>query len=85
MPCTPDILLLASDLGPFAKAVHLPGLIQGPHGEAARPFGTTFVCVNPGRLSKFSFAHLKVAPGGSLLKGPTAGFSGRCRVEIRRV
>lgn len=65
MPATPDLLVLPSDLAPFAKLC--PVLTPG-HGGAAAPAdgaaagepgaavaaqaSSSFVCVNPGRLTK---------------------------------
>lgn len=61
LPVTPDILLLPSDLNPFAKLVSLP---TAPPAEADPALHTQHtsttsnagqvVCVNPGRLTKGS-------------------------------
>ena len=62
LPCTPDILVLPSDLAPFAKLVP----VEGPSGDSATPDGAaassssladagtkgSVVCVNPGRLAR---------------------------------
>ena len=59
LPVTPDILVLPSDLNPFAKLLPLP---SAPPHEAdpvlqskptpAGPNAGQVVCVNPGRLTK---------------------------------
>ncbi len=51
MPASPDLLVLPSDLAPFAKLcpVHELG---GSGGEAAAAAGGSTVCINPGRLTK---------------------------------
>ena len=47
MPCTPDIVLLPSDLAPFAKVAPCG---DAP-SEAASPAALQkIVCINPGRL-----------------------------------
>ena len=61
LPVTPDILLLPSDLNPFAKLVPLPvapspeadQALHTQHMPAASNAGQV-VCVNPGRLTKGS-------------------------------
>eukprot|EP00884_Botryococcus_braunii_P008651 jgi/Botrbrau1/17788/Bobra.0127s0039.1 len=88
MPCSPDLLLLPSDLAPFAKAVPLPPL---PHpsdtspGEPQPSKSPSFVCVNPGRLSKFTFAHMRIGPSSTQLGMDAGPLADRCRAEIRRV
>ena len=55
MPSTPDLLVLPSDLAPFAKLcpVHeLGGSGGASGGEAAAAAGGSMVCINPGRLTK---------------------------------
>ena len=70
MPCTPDIMLVPSDLNPFAKLilVQSPSPInseQAPAGQRSVNLGH-IVCVNPGRLTKGAaggtFAQLQIAP-----------------------
>ena len=77
MPCTPDILLLPSDLSVFAKPLQLPtaeqlqraaGVQEGeevpPAAQAA--LGGTVLCINPGRLAKGTtggtLAQLQIKP-----------------------
>lgn len=67
LPCTPDILILPSDLAPFAKLVAAespakPGaaadaaktdaLAGGDVGRRQRLVMGNVVCINPGRLAK---------------------------------
>ena len=71
LPCTPDILILPSDLAPFAKLVPVEGPSSACAGTgasngaegAAEPAGHV-VCVNPGRLvrdkSGATYARLRV-------------------------
>ena len=48
MPATPDILVLPSDLAPFAKVVSL----HQTSSEQAGADQSSFVCINPNRLTK---------------------------------
>ena len=65
LPCTPDILILPSDLAPFAKLVAAESPARsgaaadaanlgaaGDAGARQRVVMGTVVCVNPGRLAK---------------------------------
>lgn len=62
MPCTPDLLVLPSELAPFAKLCPVHQLPSGETAaaagnEAAQPPAATLqggsvVCINPGRLTK---------------------------------
>ena len=70
MPCTPDIMLVPSDLNPFAKlaSVQKPTPIaseQTAAGQNSTSIGH-IVCINPGRLTKGTaggtFAHVQIAP-----------------------
>ncbi|KAG2447187.1 hypothetical protein HYH02_007930 [Chlamydomonas schloesseri] len=88
LAAAPDMLLMPSDLAPFAKvlrpeswaAAAPPGLVAagGCPAAAAAPV----VIVNPGRLSRGgaggSFAHVVVVPGSGPLHE-------RVRVEVKRV
>ncbi|KAG2444445.1 hypothetical protein HXX76_001198 [Chlamydomonas incerta] len=88
LAAAPDLLLLPSDLAPFAKvlrpeawaAAAPPGLVAA--GGCAAAAAAPVVMVNPGRLSRGgaggSFAHVVVAPGGGPLHE-------RVRVEVKRV
>ena len=98
MPVLPDLLLLPSDLAPFAKAVPA----GGPHPEAAAvaagsssngsgsdggsSSGRAVLAVNPGRLAKGNgggtYAVATLAPGAAARPG---GLAANCRVEIVRV
>ncbi|DBB04040.1 TPA: DNA polymerase alpha subunit B [Trebouxia sp. C0004] len=71
LPVTPDVLLLPSDLNPFAKLVSLPAPPpKGAHTDAypssAVQTAGQVVCVNPGRLAKGAgggtFATFQIAP-----------------------
>ena len=77
MPCTPDILLMPSDLSVFAKPLQLPsaqqlqqaaGAQDGQLAQAAAGVGLggKVLCVNPGRLAKGptggTFAQLQIKP-----------------------
>ena len=58
LPITPDILLLPSDLNPFAKLLPIPFAPPQPadlalHAQGSKRAGQV-VCVNPGRLTKGS-------------------------------
>ena len=68
---TPDILLLPSDLNPFAKLVPVPAPPPQGADADAHPLGAVqtvgqVVCVNPGRLTKGAgggtFASFRIAP-----------------------
>ena len=59
LPLTPDILLLPSDLNPFAKLLSLPKAFPDGANPSMRQPSTTVseatgqvVCINPGRLAK---------------------------------
>lgn len=75
MATTPHVLLLPSDLTPFAKQLQMACSGSSMGGEQV-------VCVNPGRCMRAAvggtFAVISVQPG----EGSTAS---RCRVEVRRV
>ncbi len=71
LPLTPDILLLPSDLNPFAKLVPVPAPPPQGADTDAHPLGAVqtvnqVVCVNPGRLTKGAgggtFASFQIAP-----------------------
>lgn len=70
MPCTPDIMLVPSDLNPFAKLISVQNPAPVASEETALLPGTVslgqVVCVNPGRLTKGTaggtFARLQIAP-----------------------
>ncbi len=88
LAAAPDLLLLPSDLAPFAKVLRPeswaasapPGLVAA--GGCAAAAAAPVVMVNPGRLSRGgaggSFAHVVVAPGSGPLHE-------RVRVEVKRV
>ena len=50
MPCTPDVLVVPSNLAPFARLIPVS---RGGVGSAPAPEGNV-VCINPGRLAKGS-------------------------------
>ena len=68
LPCTPDILILPSDLAPFAKLVPVEAPGSACSGSSAAEGGAKaagqVVCVNPGRLvrdkSGATYARLQV-------------------------
>jgi DNA polymerase alpha subunit B len=87
----PDLLLLPSDLAPFAKPVPA----GGPHPECCASGGgegaggaaaRSVLAVNPGRLVKGSgggtYAVLTLPRGAAAAEG---GLAANCRVEIVRV
>lgn len=94
----PDLLILPSDLAPFAKAV----LSSGPYPECSAAaaagaaaagsqssegqLGREVLAINPGRLVKGNgggtYAVLTVAHGAAAAEG---GLARNCRVEIVRV
>jgi hypothetical protein len=99
MDCLPDLLLLPSDLAPFAKAVPAAGpypecsaaapaagAAGGEAGGSSAAAGGSVLAVNPGRLVKGN-------GGGTyavLTLAPGAavrpgGLAANCRVEIMRV
>ena len=70
MQCTPDIILLPSDLNAFAKITTVQGLPAlaadaPPVGQQNRSSGHV-VCVNPGKLTKGAaggtYTRLQIAP-----------------------
>ena len=93
MEKTPDVLVLPSDLQPFAKVCECPGL-RGDGGGERDDGGddARFVAINPGRLAKGNIggtlAHVYVSEGA-----PEPGASGarahavhaRARVDIVRI
>lgn len=69
MPCTPDIMLVPSDLNPFAKLASVQKPAPNASKQAAAGRTSTslghVVCVNPGRLTKGTggtFAQIQIAP-----------------------
>eukprot|EP00775_Hariotina_reticulata_P006992 gene6992-7206_t len=82
----PELMLLPSDLAPFAKLVPAgvataAGGSYAPIQDSATP-GSQVVVINPGRLAKGSsggtYAHITVAEGSGTL-------ASRCRVDLVRV
>ncbi len=66
---SPDLLLLPSNLAPFAKLLPLgAGKLPGAPSEPLPGVPEATVVVNPGRLAKGvsggTFAHITLAPGG---------------------
>lgn len=87
LPCSPDLLLLPSDLAPFAKTVSLaPSQLQGGPLTAVPGAPEAVIAVNPGRLAKGvsggTFAHVQLAPAGAQAALPTHQL---LRVDIRRI
>ena len=96
MEKTPDVLVLPSDLQPFAKVCECPGL-RGDGGGERDDGGddARFVAINPGRLAKGNIggtpAHVYVERGragagrerGAGARGARAGSRGR-RAHLRR-
>ena len=92
MEKTPDVLVLPSDLQPFAKVCECPGLGPGGAVTAVTDDDARFVAINPGRLAKGNIggtlAHVYVSEGA-----PEPGASGaqkhvvhsRARVDIVRI
>lgn len=98
LPCTPDIVILPSELNIFAKAVPCSG--WGQAGSADPRPESKVVFINPGRLTKGptggTFAHLTVNPskeGVAASEGAPPETNGRiphgvdlrCRVDLRRI
>jgi DNA polymerase alpha subunit B len=99
MPCTPDILVVPSELAPFAKLLPLPPSRLGA-GDGTADAAATVVCVNPGKLTKGTsggtFAHVTVRPHPEALRvldGNPAATNGaiphhvalRCSVQVKKV
>jgi DNA polymerase alpha subunit B len=86
LPRLPDLLLLPSDLAPFAKVVPACGPYPGCAVPGAEPAAAAVLAVNPGRLVKGSsggtYAVLTAAPGAAAAPG---GLAANCRVELVRV
>lgn len=96
MEKTPDVLVLPSDLQPFAKVCRCPGVPAAAGTRRADGVdddgGARFVAINPGRLAKGNvggtLAHVYVSEGA-----PEPGASGasvhavhaRARVDIVRI
>ena len=84
----PDLLVLPSNLAPFAKLLPLDGPAAAPGGHVAVPEGSVpfVVAVNPGRLAKGtsggSFAHVSLAAPAEPSPEPVHR---RMRVDIRRL
>ena len=82
LPVIPDILLLPSDLNPFAKLTTVPAAPQAAELTAATSATSStnvrVVCVNPGRLTKgtgggtFSTFHVGPYQVGSAADSATA-------------
>lgn len=69
MPCTPDILIVSSELAPFAKLLPVPSPkleASGGKTDVAECGEDTVVCINPGKLTKGAtggtFAHVYIGP-----------------------
>jgi DNA polymerase alpha subunit B len=100
LPCSPNLLIVPSDLAPFAKVVPLERNCLGtassesaqevmPNAiESAEETGAA-VCINPGRLTKGSnagtFAHVHIAPKVAQAEAKPVPLHDRCRVEIRKL
>ncbi|KAI8474794.1 MAG: DNA polymerase alpha/epsilon subunit B-domain-containing protein [Monoraphidium minutum] len=101
MPVLPDLLLLPSDLAPFAKAVPAggpypecaaaPAPAAGEGGAAAAAAAAAarrVLVVNPGRLVKGSSGGtyaVLTLPAGGAAAAGSGGLAAGCRVEIVRV
>lgn len=88
MPCTPDIMLVPSDLNPFAKLTSVQTLTAIASDQTASRQGTVslgqVVCVNPGRLTKGAaggtFARLQIGAsqeGKAAAAGRTPATNGK--------
>ena len=91
LPASPDVLLLPSNLAPFAKLLSLEVAAGGQSAaslSAVNPSAAVaVVAVNPGRLAKGvsggTFAHVQVVPAGEGDVGNEV--HKRMRVDIRRL
>lgn len=93
LPCTPHVLVTASDLAPFAKvaAVERPQLkaLEGGNagggGEVSAQIKV--VCINPGRLTKGAnagtFAQVWWVPSSGTGGEQDGGM--KCRVEVKKL
>lgn len=52
MPCTPDVLLLPSDLAPGARNTPASADVLPPTSAAVDPAARNVLCINPGRTVK---------------------------------
>ena len=98
LPVTPDILLLPSDLNPFAKLVPLPKsppqvADSTPAAANAAQANAQVVCVNPGRLTKGAgggtFTTFQIGPDKDDQAASKGNFAHnvhtRCKVTVTRV
>ena len=101
MEKTPDVLVLPSDLQPFAKVCQCPGLPAGAEGTRRGDGGgadgvddddARFVAINPGRLAKGNvggtLAHVYVSEGAREPGASGASVHAvhaRARVDIVRI
>ena len=94
LPASPDLLLLPSNLAPFAKLLPLAAAAAGAAGGSHVILGAAaaelaVVAVNPGRLAKGvsggTFAHVTVAAVAGPEGAGGGGVHERMRVDIRRL
>lgn len=95
MPFTPQIMVIPSDLTPFAKMLPPLDIPLGPTTtsvanetvEEDREGKSTMVLLNPGRLAKGvaggTWAHLCIAPAAPLSKDTPALDSKGCDIHSR--
>lgn len=75
LPCTPDLLVLPSDLAPFAKLIPVPR-VDGACPRAGGEEEGRVVALNPGRLTKGST--------GERASEPRGGRRGATRLPLAR-
>lgn len=93
LPLIPNILILPSDLAPFAKMLPVSDQVKSatsPEMTVPTAHSTTVVVVNPGRVAKGvaggTWAFLAIAGSTSPTEGTNlTDVHSRCRVDISRV
>ena len=91
---SPDLLLLPSNLAPFAKLLPMEAAAGGqsaavlpPASDASPASSSAVVAVNPGRLAKGvsggTFAHIQVVPADE--GDARDGVHKRMRVDVKRL
>ena len=95
MRVAPDVLILPSDLTPFARVATADASAVTMEGDPAPPPAAAAVAVNPGRAVKggggagtlaiLSLAPLALARGGDDDDDAPHGVMDRCRVDVVRV
>ena len=79
LPCTPDVLVLPSDLAPFAKLLPVARPCVARGGGSGTTAEGNVVCINPGRLTKGTSGVCVCEGGGGAGRRPCSSCS-RARV-----